>query len=356
MYPVGKPGFRGGTELMVERLAHGLAGAGNIVHVVTPDLDREEQRSPGEWWWGPRSFPTHADVAVLVHSLEFVREYDAEHYVFATNGIDAWAGPDGQWAELIDAFPVFSDNHAKLLCLATPTVDRAKCHITGLGVDLLKYPPGAAKVPGRIFFSNDPSRGLFHMLDIFDAVRRQVPHATLHVGYDFTRQFELRKWNHQYLAQQMWEMKRRIESTPGVVDLGALTPGDVFLEQLACEVHVMPSDPNNTGTQIHGIQQMECAAAGCPLVLSDIEAFPEVFGEAAICLPVPGTWVPQLERRIDAEDWAAPIVELMTDKDKWREASQKARALAERHTWDAVVDKWGTMLNSLTAVKEAVPA
>jgi glycosyltransferase involved in cell wall biosynthesis len=106
----------------------------------------------------------------------------------------------------------------------------------------------------------------------------------------------------------------------------------------------MPSDPPNVGTQIHGLTQLECAAAGCALVLSDVEAFPEVFGTAAHILPVIGKYRPELERRITAEDYAAIVVELMRDQEKWKHASTQARALAEQHTWSRVVDNWEAML------------
>ena len=65
-------------------------------------------------------------------------------------------------------------------------------------------------------------------------------------------------------------------------------------------------------------------------MLSDVEAFPEVFGEAATLLPVVGRYVPALERRITAQDYAEQVVELMTDPEWWAECSRRARALAER--------------------------
>lgn len=106
----------------------------------------------------------------------------------------------------------------------------------------------------------------------------------------------------------------------------------------------MPSDPPGVGTQTHGITQMECAAAGAALVLSDVEAFPEVFSEGAKILPVTGRFIPDQERRVTAEDYAAEVVRLMTDPDACEEASRQARALAEKNTWGRVADRWQAML------------
>lgn len=350
MYPVGKPAtFRGGTETYVQKLASSLAAKGHIVHVVTPDLEREEHRASTEWWWPADYHPTQADAVVMMHRLDLqaLAPYSADLLILATNGCDPDLGPDGEWAKNVDAYPCFSQTHIDLLCRHRPTVDKCKCFVTGLGVDVEQYNLAAPFCRGRMLYANDPSRGLWHVLDIFEHVKREVPEATLHIAYDFQRQFEHHRWRASALAELLWECRKRIANTEGVVDLGGLTTDQLVQEQLACQVHVMPSDPPNTGSQIHGITQMECAAAGAALVLSDTEAFPEVFSEAATILPLPGTFLPEYERRVDAQDWADVVVELMRDETMWLEASRKARALAEKHTWDAVIEKWEAMLAQL---------
>lgn len=99
---------------------------------------------------------------------------------------------------------------------------------------------------------------------------------------------------------------------------------------------------------------MECAAAGCALVLSDTEAFPEVFGEGAEILPLPGFFDPRAERRVDTQDWAEVVVGLMRDPEKWQAMSQRSRALAETNTWQRVIENVDAMLASLA--KKAVAA
>jgi hypothetical protein len=365
MYPVGQPSeFTGGTETMVHKLAQGLS-AQHDVHVVCPDLDLEEQRGERLWYWGPRAHPTQADAVVLVHSLEFVGDYAADYLIFATNGVDPELGPNHSYANGVDAFPVFSEKHGELLRQFRPTVAEEKCHITGLGINLGDYgdflplhdmvrkvgehyaPKDKTAVPGRLLYANDPARGLWHVLDIFDYLKQQVPHAGLHISYDFDRQFEHHRWRADMLAEALWDCKRRIESTDGVTSLGGLDRAGVVREQLECQVHVMPSDPPNVGSQIHGITQMECAAAGAALVLSDTEAFREVFGSAARILPLPGKYRVDLERRFDAQDWAENIAAVMGSPDVLTEMSRDSRWLAEQNTWAHVVGRWEEMLSAL---------
>lgn len=355
LYPLGKPGFHGGTETYVIELARGLAGQGHTVHVVTNDLDTDEQRGPNEFWWGPNAFPTRADAVVMVPNIEFVEPYSADLLIVATNGLGHnLGGPDDKGA--IDAFPVFSRTHAEMLH-TMQGVDPARCFITGLGVDLADY--GVyylnPKVPGRIMVGNDPQRGLWHVLDIFDKLKPLVPEATVHVTYDCQQVFDQIRWQAAHMATLLLDCERRLATTEGVTSLGALSRQDLVREQLECQVHVWPSDPPNIGSQIHGITQMECAAAGAALVLSDIEAFPEVFGEAALLLPVPGAFVPEHERRADPQDWAEQIAEIMRNPETWADMSYRARILAEKHTWQAVIARWELMLQELSA-KVLVPA
>jgi glycosyltransferase involved in cell wall biosynthesis len=357
LYPIGGDGFTSGTVVMVRQIARGLAERGHTVHVITNDLETEEQRGPGLWYWPPDNHPTLADVAVQLMHVNPAPGYDAPILLLATFGLDPFLGRDHRWAAMIDGFPLLSAKHGELLRLARPTIAAQQCFVTGLGVDLEVYRDSrqwmigsqtiqtVSKVPGRLLYANDPARGLLPLLDIFDRVREQVPDASLHIAYDFAGNLERVRWQHSYLAQMLLECERRIETTPGIVNLGALTREQIIREQLECQVHVMPSTAERD--QLHGLTQLECAAAGCALVLSDVCAFPEVFGAGATILPQVGQYIPEAERRVTPDDWAGVVVALLKDGEKWQEESRKARALAEGYTWDKVIDRWEKMIEQL---------
>lgn len=361
LYPLAQPGFSGGSQVYVKQIIKGMVAQGHDVHVIANDLIVDEQRGPHEYWWPSSYHPREFDIAIQQMHCNPEPQYNAPKLILMTSCVDPDLGPDGQWAKAVDAIPVFSQVHKDLLLKIRPTVDESKVFITGLGVDLedyLRHPNPSSiavepvklteyKIPGRMLYANDPARGLFYTLDVFDLVKQQVPHATLHVAYDFERQFEMRKWEHSHMAQMLWECKDRLENTPGVVNLGALSREEIIREQLECQIHCYPADPPGIGTQTHGLTQLECAAAGCVLVLSDIEAFPEVFGAGAVILPVIGKYMPSIQERITARHYANMVVELMNDEVKWREMSIKARKLAETMTWDQVVSRWIEMISKL---------
>jgi hypothetical protein len=58
-------------------------------------------------------------------------------------------------------------------------------------------------------------------------------------------------------------------------------------------------------------------------------------------------------RRVDAADYADEVVSLLTDPGALAAKSAASRALAARHTWDAVVERWDALLGHLLGVKNA---
>lgn len=364
-YPFGQSApMTGATEAYAKRVISGLAEKGHQVHVVAPDLETDEQRGPNEWWWGPGNHPMRADAVILIHNLANVVGYTAEHFLLMPNGVDPWLGPDQSWGERLSAVACYSDWMADELVRQRPSVPREKCIQTGLGVNVDDYYDwdhlfgkgefidSMKHFHGRMLYANDPARGLWHTLAIFDRVREQIPGATLHVAYDFDRQFEPWRWQQNDMAELMWRCKERLERGDGVVNLGQLSHAEILREQMECHVHCMPSDPQNVGTQTHGLTQMELAAAGVPLVLSSIEAFPELFGECATLLPLPGQMAAYDQQedalaRVTVDDWASEVINLMEDSDRWQEASRKGRELASTQSWSNVVDRWDDMLRGL---------
>ena len=343
VYPVGNAGFTGATELMLHRLASGLASRGHTVCVTTPDLNRAEQRGPTLWYWPPVAFPTHADVVIAMHNLAHVAEYDAPVLVLASNGPDPYLGPNACDARLIDRAVCFSQTHVDLLRDVSPEIPREKCRAIGLGVDPEAYRRGIAKTPGRMLWASDPTRGLWHMLDIFRLVREAEPEAELRIAYDFASKFDAWKWDASSVAEALWRCKFGMEM-PGVTAIGGLRHEQMAAEQMAAWLFAYPCDPLTPGTELFCLAALESAAAGCPLILSDLPALREVFADAATFLPIPGTYSPADECRFDVRDWADVIVEITRDVSQWIDMSNRSKDLAERHTWGKVVDQWEAML------------
>ncbi len=351
LYPMGKPGFTGGTEAVVHRLAAAMAKRGHEVHVITNDLQYEEHRGPNLWYWPKDNHPVVADIAIPIAHLETVGDLSAPLMVLLSNGIDPELAGHGDY---VDAFVTFTEAHSKLLAERS-SIPLEKCFVTGLGIDVKEMSVKATPVYGRLLWANDPSRGLWHMLDIFDHVKQAIPEATLHVSYNFDRQLYFHQWNANAIAEIMWKCKDRLENTPGVTNMGNLSHEDLLSEQMECHVQVFPSDPQNVGSQLHGLTQMEMCALGVPLITTEIEAFPELYADCATFLPWPGQFEKYDKkrgemRRVTAKDWADEAVYLMKHPRKWATASRKAKMVAKRHDWSTMYDNYEILFQQL-AVK-----
>lgn len=349
LYPFSKPGFTGATEIYAHKLAEGLATRGHTVHVVTPDLTTLEHRAPTLFYWPKAWHPTEADAVVMFHNLEHIGPYSADLLILVSNGLGADLGPQDEFASGLDAVACLTKKHVDLLTLAHPKIDRSKCFVTGLGVDLSEYRGDIlpARRPGRLLWTSSPERGLWHAVDIFEHVQKDMPEATLHLTYDWERFFHRAKWDSNHQAAQMWQIKERIDANPAIVNRGGLSREELIQAQLEAQIFLFPCDPQLIGSQLHSLAALEAAAAGCALVLSQSEALPEVFGSAAEILPIPGHFDPHIERRWDAQDWAAVCLALLQSPEKWAQASRSARSLAERSTWGAVLDVWDAKLDEL---------
>lgn len=338
LYPLGKAGFSGGTEEMVRVLGDKLSQWYHV-NIVTHDLEEWEPRGPSLFYWPPQMFPQKADVLVMVQSPDGMNDYTAPCVALATNGIDPVVG---EASAAIDLYPCFSKTHVDMMCKTRLSIPEERCVITGLGVDLPQtlVPPER----GLMCWMNDPARGLWHMLDIFDVVKQRVPEARLAVTYNFELQFSHRMWQPSQMAQVLWECKERMQKTPGVEVWTELPKEQLIGLQRVQHVHVMPSDPPNQGSQIHGMSQLESARFGTPLILSDTEAFPEVFGAAADILPLPGSYMEDKQRRTTPADWADVIECVMNDESAYREMHDASLELARQNTWDVVAGKWHDMI------------
>lgn len=354
LYGLGHATFSAGTELIVSQLAHGLAERGHEIHVITPDLSHAEHRGPTEWWWPPQGHPTVGDVVMGAHGFQYSHDLRAPFWVLLSNSIDMELGAVNPSSIMV---ATLSSVHNGLLCKRMP-ITAEQCFVTGAGVELPNlFLRKINLVPGRLLWASSADRGIWHMLDIYDHVKAKLPDASLHVAYGFDNHFERQKWSAHSLSELLWEAKRRIEGTEGIEKLGTLPREQLLKEEMATAIHVYPCDPPNVGSQLHGITALEHAACGVPLVLSDVEALPEVFGEVAEVLPVPGSLRKfdqkrKMVGRFDAQDWADVVVDILGDIERYEKMAKASRELAERHTWDNMLDRYEALFQQMIDAKK----
>lgn len=156
----------------------------------------------------------------------------------------------------------------------------------GGGVDLADYASPLRRIPSRVICTSSPDRcpAASVIGSAFDFVHTYRPVGG--VGHEYTRE--------------------------EIIDL-----------QKTARVQIYPLDPRRP-SDFFSMSVLEALAAGTPVVLSDADAMPELWGDAAIVLPRP----------IDLGSWYETTDRLLTDRALWKEMSERGRRKAEAFTWD----------------------
>lgn len=207
--------------------------------------------------------------------------------------------------------------------------DWSKWEVNQLGCDPERY-VGHTKSRGRVIYASSPDRGLHWLLQEWPAIKRAVPHATLHIfyrlapwlrGFDQTPYFPpiepLRD-----RASYVEECLRRFSELPE--SLGITLRDSVSRETIESEMGQAEilAYPCHTTTWSEGFSctTLEACAAGAVPVLLPCDALPEIYGNCAI-----------IEQDVPA--WRDAVINALRDDSCRAHWSERCRQFAKSHTW-----------------------
>lgn len=108
-----------------------------------------------------------------------------------------------------------------------------------------------------------------------------------------------------------------------------LSRAELISLQEEARVQIHPCDPRRP-SEFFCMSVLEAMAAGTPCVISDADALPELWGDAAIVLPRP----------IRIAQWVEEIERLMRDRAWWNRWSGAGRAKAQSYDWSLVAQRY----------------
>jgi glycosyltransferase involved in cell wall biosynthesis len=121
-------------------------------------------------------------------------------------------------------------------------------------------------------------------------------------------------WYYEGLFQLVDELKLQQE----VIFTGYVDGDDIPALYNAAKIFAFPSLYEG-----FGLPPLEAMASGTPVISSNTSSMPEVIGDAGVLLP------PE-----DESQWAAAIVDLLTDEKKWELHRKKGLIQAKRFSWE----------------------
>lgn len=302
----------GGVQAQVLGLAEALAGRGHEPVVVGPRRTLRVRANGSLVPMGVGGPGKALDDVDVAHVHEPVLPFGlaalgADRPTVATFHADppAWGV-----AAIKATAPVIRGRLADARTTAVSTIAARPWQAIGLepviipnGVAVPEPAPTPTRAPHRVAFvgRDDPRKGLGRLLRAWPAVRAAVPDAELVVVG----------------AEAEGE---------GVVGLGRVDEDEKWQALAGAAVACAP----NSGGESFGIVLVEAMASGCALVCTDLPAFRETAGDAAVFVG-----------RDEPLDEA--LAALLTDEGSRRRLSDAGRERATSYRWETVTDRYLAM-------------
>ncbi len=341
-----------GSEQALLYLAQALGEAGHEVLCYVPTgavsktgnvTLRDSQTS-----WPRFEEADDADIAISWLSASFLRDVGPEKLRINSVQINDWRLSTPDYQNTVDAFVYVSKAHqAHLRTQIGYHYQEEKAEIIPNGVDLARFEGiQEERIPHRCVYLSSPDRGLHWLLNIWPEIHLSYPDAELHVYY------EVDKWINMVrsapteagLRALYVEAKRSILANHGVVFHGAMPPSKLAHELLKADLLLYPCDTMGF-TEGFGVAVLEAAAAGCLPVITDRDAFQEIYGQSGAVI------VPQNGDRRWIKTYLDHVLHIMNRPLERQERRAQVQEFARQYDWKIVAKQWMDMLERRLAMK-----
>jgi len=195
--------------------------------------------------------------------------------------------------------------------------------------------PQVAKVPGRVIYASSPDRGLHWLLQQWPRIRREVPHATLRIFYNFDSWADnigavraanpgvadFKELHHR--ALYIMEAVRRLAGH-GVEHCKAVSRRQMAREFGEADCLGYPCDPVRY-TETFCVTALEGCGTGAIPIMTDADALGDIFGGHAPLVRAP------VSERLD--EFTGSVVRALTDRGFQEEWRAKGAAFARGMRW-----------------------
>ena len=151
-----------------------------------------------------------------------------------------------------------------------PEIPDSKFYITKNGILTEQFDHDVPKDPNRCIFVSSPDRGLLTLLNMWPEIKKEVPAATLHVYYGFTKTYDA-LWvddnNMQLYKQQCMDLMKQ----DGITYHGRIGHKELAREILISSLWLYPTQ----FTEISCISAIKCQAGKTLPIYTEVAALTE---------------------------------------------------------------------------------
>jgi glycosyltransferase involved in cell wall biosynthesis len=229
--------------------------------------------------------------------------------------------------------------HKANLLINYPFLDPGRISVTTNGIDLSRYHEPPVKIGNRLIYSSSPDRGLSLLLELFPAIKEQVPDVELHVYYGFDNYEAIIERNghdsqlQEYARREIAMIREAMANTRGVIYHGRVGQRELAKAQLASKVAPYPTHFKETSC----ITMMENQAAGCTPVTTELAALPETIHHGFLLKP-PNTAEAYKDAFVKRVVWC-----LTHEKERAGMAGRGRVEAFKLHSWKRVAEEWDDM-------------
>lgn len=282
-----------------------------------------------------------SDVMIAWLTADFLRNMGSNTLRVLSIQINDWMLSTHGFTNFVDVYVAVSNAHRRWLSAEQGAPgEEAVWEILPNGVDTSRFVEPKTRVKRRCVYLSSPDRGLHWVLAMWPEIHLAYPDAELHIFYEVQKWLDSAVLLNSEIGQRAKYIVRRLNElkTHGVFVRGAVSPKVLAEELLQADLMLYPADPVRP-TEGFGVSVLEACAAGVPPVITDADAFQEVYGES-------GAWIiPREKSRKWTDAYIEMVLHLFQEPRLIEEARGSVRAFAQQYHWTAVAQQWDAMIN-----------
>lgn len=234
----------------------------------------------------------------------------------------------------VDKFCVLSNWHRKFAGEYHGIPDN-KFELMANGLDFSRYDgKKVERNPFRLFYSSSADRGLDTLLYLFPFMKEEIPQLELHIFYGFnTWEAAVKQRNNSDEIRQMEEIKKAMKQ-PGVFNHGRINQKELAIEQLKSSLWAYCTDFEET----FSITAIEAQRAGCPVIATNYAGLQTTVGDSGILIG--GGRKGESYTKEYREKFVAECIDILIDRKKWQEWSERGFKNTEKYSWANVARMW----------------
>lgn len=208
-------------------------------------------------------------------------------------------------------------------------VDPEKISHIDLGVSIEDYQQDIEKVPGRLLYSSVEVRGLWHLPQLYQLIKKARPEVGLVITGDYTL------WGAKWTGLE--RAPERFGHLDDVEILGAVPRKELVRQQLRADILAYPC----TYEELFCLSIAEAQVAGVVPVTTDIGAISTTLDTGFAISMWPGT--PQYN-----DAFVGKIIELLSDRAELERLQKEAKKKAtKRFSYKRIAKEWIALIKKL---------